>query len=125
MSDEKQSNLLNLLGNTTNCDARSRVNTSRVRHGQIPTDKQRSKRNSRRRDLVAYKGGVCERCNASPLYVAFDFHHKDPEQKKFPLSQRNMARKWEDLIKEADKCHLLCANCHRIVHFKRETKFLK
>ena len=125
MSDEKQSNLLNLLGNTTNCDARSRVNTSRVRHGQTRTDKNRTKRNGRRRELVAYKGGVCERCNASPLYVAFDFHHKDPSQKKFPLSQRNMDRKWKDIIKEADKCHLLCANCHRIVHFNRELKFLK
>jgi predicted HNH restriction endonuclease len=93
--------------------------------GRHPLTNKEVNATSRRRDLVAYKGGVCERCNASPLYVAFDFHHKDPEQKKFPLSQRNMARKWGDLIKEADKCHLLCANCHRIVHFKREAKFLK
>ena len=74
---------------------------------------------------MAYKGGICERCNEPHHYVAFDFHHQDPSQKLFPLSQRHMSRVWDDLITEADKCHLLCANCHRVVHFEQDPTFLK
>jgi len=60
-----------------------------------------------------------------PHYVAFDFHHQDTSEKVFPLSQRHMSRVWGDLIIEADKCHLLYANCHRIVHFEQDPNFLK
>jgi hypothetical protein len=74
---------------------------------------------------VKHKGSICEKCNQEFHYVAFDFHHQDPSQKLFPLSQRHMSRVWDDLITEADKCHLLCANCHRVVHFEDDPQFLK
>ena len=75
--------------------------------------------------MVRLKGGVCERCNQTFPYVAYDFHHADPATKAFPLSQRNMQRRWDSLTEEAEKCHLLCSTCHRIVHFENDPQFIK
>lgn len=30
---------------------------------------------------------------------------------------------WEKLVEEADKCVLLCSNCHRIIHANNEVKY--
>lgn len=118
-SDKKQLSLFSKLETTITSDAPSQGNTKSVRIGQRHT------RNSRREELVNYKGGECERCNIVLPYYAYDFHHRDPETKSFPLSQRYMSCTWDRLIYEADKCHLLCACCHRIVHKERDINFLK
>jgi hypothetical protein len=75
--------------------------------------------------LVTYKGGICERCKAQAHPAAFDFHHQNPADKSFRLAHSNMDLSWQRLTTEADKCHLLCANCHRIVHYEKEQKFFK
>ena len=43
----------------------------------------------------------------------------------FRLAHSNMDLSWQRLTTEADKCHLLCANCHRIVHYEKDQRFLK
>jgi hypothetical protein len=74
----------------------------------------------RRKDLkkllVEYKGGKCEKCGYDKSIAAMDFHHEDPKQKEFGLSQRGLTKSLKNLKKEADKCLLLCANCHRETH---------
>lgn len=71
--------------------------------------------------MVEYKGNKCEHCGIE--HVAgyntsiFQFHHKDPSQKDFAISQINM-RSLERIKPEVDKCLLLCANCHHILHWK-------
>lgn len=68
--------------------------------------------------LIDYKGGKCERCGYnSPIAAVYHFHHIDPENKKFTLG-RCMTRSIERLKSEADKCELLCANCHAEEHDK-------
>jgi hypothetical protein len=79
----------------------------------------------RKRDLVAYKGGRCERCDEDYHPNVFDFHHYDDTLKAFGVSQANMQRSWARLVAEVDKCHLLCANCHREVHTYNIPKFIK
>lgn len=118
-SDNRQLNLFNKLENTSTSDAPSLGNTRSVETGQKHT------RNARREQLVNYKGGECERCGIILPYYAYDFHHRDPQAKSFPLSQRYMSSRWDRLLDEADKCHLLCACCHRIVHKERDINFLK
>ena len=81
--------------------------------------------NQRKRDLVDYKGGKCERCGGEYHENVYDFHHYDPEQKQFTVSQSNFQRSWENITAEADKCFLLCANCHREVHTFNEETFMK
>lgn len=79
----------------------------------------------RKQDLVAYKGGKCERCGGKFHPNVFDFHHFDANEKSFAMSQKNFQRKWVNLVAEADKCFLLCSNCHREVHTFNEPKFIQ
>lgn len=68
---------------------------------------------------VDYKGGQCEECQQrfSCLGV-YEFHHLDPSKKDFIIAKHKTS-KFTDIIKqELDKCQLLCANCHRIIHEK-------
>lgn len=78
----------------------------------------RRKAYSRRRALrersVDYKGGKCEICGYSRCLSALEFHHPNPIDKEFNISDRISS--FEAIQSELDKCHLLCANCHREVH---------
>jgi len=77
----------------------------------------RQRRNERKQRAIEYKGGICEHCGGTFHTAAFDFHHLDPNEKdKDPGLMMGLTD--ENLFKELDKCILLCANCHRIHHFK-------
>ena len=69
----------------------------------------------RKKDLVAYKGGVCMRCGFNKFVEALCFHHRNPSLKKFTINQ-NYNRAWIKLLEEVDKCDLLCLNCHAEIH---------
>lgn len=75
-----------------------------------------NRRRKIKEELVAYKGGSCERCGYDRYIGALEFHHKDPSEKDFALAKKGATRSIEILKKEVDKCNLLCANCHREVH---------
>ena len=66
--------------------------------------------------LVEYKGGKCEICGYDKCIDALEFHHLDPNEKDFGIA--GDTRCLEKLKSEADKCILLCANCHREIHAK-------
>lgn len=81
-------------------------------------------RNSRQRlkdKLVAYKGGKCEICGYDKCINALEFHHLDPTEKEFSIANGN-AIAFEKAKKEVDKCILVCANCHREIHFNLNTE---
>ncbi len=65
---------------------------------------------------VQYKGGMCMICGYSRCVAALDFHHIDESKKKFGLGLSGLTRSWDRVKVEADKCILICANCHREVH---------
>ncbi len=69
-----------------------------------------------RRMTVSYKGGCCQVCGYDRCIEALEFHHLDPTQKDFGISYKGYTRSWEKVKEEADKCILLCANCHREAH---------
>ena len=49
--------------------------------------------------------------------AALQFHHRDPETKAFGLTQQGIVKNsWEDVLVEAEKCDLVCANCHAEIH---------
>jgi hypothetical protein len=66
--------------------------------------------------VVEYRGGSCILCGYSRCTGALDLHHVDESLKEFGLSLKGMTRSWERIKKEADKCVLVCANCHREIH---------
>lgn len=75
------------------------------------------KRKKEKKDeLVKYKGGKCLLCGYDRLTSALEFHHIDPGTKEFALNLNNLSKSWEDCFAEADKCILVCANCHREIH---------
>lgn len=80
----------------------------------------------RKARLVAHKGGKCERCGGSFHPTIFEFHHRNPDLKESGLNSQMVGdRAWPWVLKEAEKCHLLCANCHREVHVFNDLRFLE
>lgn len=69
--------------------------------------------------LKSMLGGRCVRCGYSKSMAALDFHHLDSSTKRFTLST-SLTRAWSELEQEANKCVLLCANCHRELHTSAE-----
>ena len=65
---------------------------------------------------VEYKGNSCINCGYNKCLAALEFHHIDPTQKDFALSNDGHTRSWEEIKNELDKCILVCANCHREIH---------
>lgn len=59
----------------------------------------------------------CEQCGENHIST-IDFHHIDPEKKEFEVSflvGANYSK--ATILKEVNKCKILCANCHRKLHF--------
>lgn len=65
---------------------------------------------------IKHKGGKCEICGYSNNIAALDFHHLDPNEKEFNLSEKVRDAGWDRIKTEVEKCQLLCANCHRELH---------
>ncbi len=66
---------------------------------------------------ILYKGGKCIKCGYDKNYAALDFNHIDPSKKECGWTQLK-TRSWENIIKELDKCDLMCKNCHSELHNK-------
>jgi len=78
---------------------------------------QKHRRNQRKENIIRAKGGACIKCGYNKSASALVFHHRDEKNKAFNISGQNLNRySWEVLLKEAEKCDLLCANCHAEVH---------
>ena len=57
----------------------------------------------------------CKKCGNDKYYL-IDFHHIDPKEKDFAISNR-ASMKLESILTEIKKCIPLCSNCHREFHF--------
>lgn len=74
-----------------------------------------------KREIIRDRGG-CLKCNYKDIaYVSvFVFHHRNPTEKKGHLSTIMGAGFNQDnqklFLEEANKCDLLCKNCHAIIH---------
>lgn len=62
--------------------------------------------------LVEEAGGRCGLCGYDRCVAALHFHHVDPTLKEFALSRNGVTRSRAEARREAEKCLLLCANCH-------------
>lgn len=64
--------------------------------------------------LIAALGGKCTDCGGTFPPEVFDFHHIG--EKEFAISNKVGDLPYDKLLAEAQKCVLLCANCHRTRH---------
>ncbi len=79
-------------------------------------ERNKENKNNLRDWLNNYKHGLsCAICNETES-CTFDFHHLDPTEKEYNISQLVGCNSRALLEKELSKCVLLCANCHRKVH---------
>jgi hypothetical protein len=62
--------------------------------------------------LIKEAGGACRLCGYDRHPSALQFHHLDPSTKRFGLSGKGITRSISAVRREAEKCVLLCANCH-------------
>lgn len=69
-------------------------------------------RRRKKLQLIEEAGGSCVLCGYDRFPRALHFHHLDPATKSFGLGERGCARSIERLRAEAEKCVLLCSNCH-------------
>jgi len=74
------------------------------------------RRKKRKKKLVDMQGGECIKCGYDNCLTALDFHHRNPNEKEFGVTECVTTRTWESLKEEAEKCDLLCSNCHRENH---------
>lgn len=73
--------------------------------------------------LIKYKGGKCEICGYDKCVDALEFHHLEPNKKEFTISGKIISL--ERAKKEIDKCILVCANCHREIHYRERIEKIK
>jgi Homeodomain-like domain len=62
--------------------------------------------------LVEAGGGCCAICAYDRTPGALQFHHVEPGEKSFAIAHRGVSRSLAAALREAEKCVLLCANCH-------------
>jgi hypothetical protein len=93
---------------------RKRWKTKRLT--ELPKRQQANK--ERKEKYVAYKGGKCQVCGYQECIGSLEFHHTIPEKKEFQVTENKCS--WEKAKAELDKCILLCANCHKELHYKEK-----
>lgn len=78
---------------------------------------QESRAKQRKLALIELSGGSCQICGYKKNWAALTFHHLNPTNKLFCIDLRKCGNtNWKSLVMEAEKCQLLCQNCHAEVH---------
>jgi len=81
---------------------------------QSSYDRVKSFRQRQKIKAVEYMGGCCKICGYSRCVRALSFHHIDPSAKEFRVSSKSYS--WDRVLKELEKCVMLCSNCHMELH---------
>lgn len=84
----------------------------------------RRNRQKRREKLAILKSGPCADCGKHfPSYV-LDFDHRDPSQKVAEVSLlAKLSYKWETVLREIEKCDLVCSNCHHLRTYQGDSNY--
>jgi len=78
----------------------------------------KKKREKLKKEFEDFKKSLsCIKCGESRWWV-LDFHHRDPKEKEGYINKLFIDNSKDKLEKELEKCDVLCANCHRDVHYK-------
>lgn len=58
----------------------------------------------------------CDVCGYKKNPTALQYHHRDSSTMSFRIGE-GAGRKWEYILREIEKCDLMCANCHWETHY--------
>ena len=73
----------------------------------------------RKLEILKKFGNECSICGYDKNIAALEFHHLDPNEKEFQLGSAKTTN-LDKLLLEMNKCILVCANCHREIHYPDE-----
>lgn len=85
----------------------------------------RNKRNKKKSRVWYNEFKSNLKCNRCPENhpACLEFHHVDPTKKEFTISILiGTTYSIKKIIKEIEKCEILCANCHRKHHYEEKNK---
>lgn len=68
--------------------------------------------NERRLMVIAAKSRPCADCAVQYPYYVMDFDHREGVTKEFSLHEAQRVTK-RAILREIEKCDVVCANCHR------------
>jgi protein-arginine kinase activator protein McsA len=85
---------------------------------QLQITRNKENKQKKKKWFVEYKKTLkCNRCPEDHP-AALDFHHRDATQKEGEVCRLLMHnRSLENIKAEIEKCEVLCANCHRKLHY--------
>jgi len=85
------------------------------KHRKKVYERKMKRRKRLKEEALKMLGGKCKICGYNKCRAAMEFHHpKGTKEGGIHSFLKNESR--QKLLKEAKKCILLCANCHREVH---------
>lgn len=103
-------------------------NKEKVLHGRnlsCSACRAKQQRHKKKQKILSSMDIKCKICGYEKSFYAIDFHHLNPEEKEFEISEM-----WhlsiEAIKKELSKCIPLCRNCHAELHaglIQLNTKF--
>lgn len=96
------------------------------RKARAATERCRIERGKRNRVYIEnYKRKHgCIKCGERDPIV-LDLHHRNPKEKDFTISKWLFRASLKILDAEFLKCDVLCANCHRREHYRRQQRKVK
>jgi len=85
-------------------------------------EKAKKQRDDKRKWIQDMKeASPCKDCNTYYPYYVMDYDHKENKRERISVMvQRGLSK--ETILKEIEKCDLLCSNCHRIRTQKRKSE---
>lgn len=96
-------------------------NGGRLKSKERDKLKTKEKRILLKTEGVKYLGGKCKKCGYDKCIAALDFHHLDPSTKDDDFSKK-CEKDWDTMKSKIEGCILLCANCHRELHWNENRK---
>lgn len=61
----------------------------------------------------------CKICGED-RYPCLDFHHRIPTEKEFDIGPAASSLAKNRILKEIEKCDVLCRNCHAFLHWEEK-----
>ncbi len=68
--------------------------------------------------MVEFCGGKCFLCGYDKCLAALEFHHQNNDT-DFSVTELIKNSSEQNVLKEVQRCMLVCANCHREIHSTR------
>jgi hypothetical protein len=85
------------------------------KYGPKVRESNRKNREKNLQLIFEYKSERCCKFCSESDPVCLEFHHKNPDEKKFGISN-GLQYKWNKIFNEIKKCVLVCSNCHKKIH---------